>query len=125
MIQRIQSLYLFVSIILSILLFFIPFVEILNNEAVQVFSLLSLMTASGEGITLMVINVFLTLLTLLIIFLFNNRERQYRLTRLSILLFGILLAAIFFVTDSYASSLEITGQSISINTGFRVVRVRS
>jgi predicted membrane-bound dolichyl-phosphate-mannose-protein mannosyltransferase len=101
MIQRIQSVYLFLSAIASAGMFFMPYSQV-GDEV---------LTVSGypDGSILyfysfVVINATMTLMTLLTVFQFRNRMMQMRLCKVNSLLALFLLALIFRATDSMAGN---------------------
>lgn len=118
MIQRIQTVFLFLAFLASIALFFFPiagiypdtavypqlspykfyvcgFVNMVPGEA----SLFSFMTT----FPLLLLNIIIGVMSVICIFLYKNRVLQAKLVRLSILLDIVLIALVFFV---YASIIE-------------------
>ncbi|MFM9051894.1 MAG: DUF4293 domain-containing protein [Bacteroidota bacterium] len=108
MIQRIQSLFLLIVLLLSILLNFIPVFE--YNKPVGE----DLISGSPETIryfisqktVLFVLNIAISSLALFTIFLYKKRNLQIRLTGLSLLLTSIMIFLLFFLADSYRTDFD-------------------
>lgn len=112
MIQRIQTVYLFVAFIFIGLLFFIPFASLISN-VVYSFSLAGVTSLNSEEVIqqpywLTALGAATALLVFIIIFLYKNRKLQMKLTVISILLSLALNAAMYYLTDS--SSTQLTAQ---------------
>ena len=119
MIQRIQSVYLFLSAVLLTLMFFFPIAEIKGDTAVYVFSSFGFLEngntlVDGVGILTILqptipiymwvaLNIMLLALSLM---LFKKRAVQLKLNRLIFLLTMGLVAYIFFESDRFATSLS-------------------
>jgi len=95
MIQRIQSLYLFISVIISAGLIFVFHLWV-NNEGVKVFA--------QDDYTYLGLFLGSAILSLISIFNFKNRKSQFVMGRLNIILNFILLG--FFVYQSLNLSGE-------------------
>lgn len=112
MIQRIQSLFLFGVIAISVVLFFVPLSEksSISTESGQPVTLtLALNPVNNGESVVMDINYVLLMLNLLvlaasvyIIFLFKNRQAQMRLCALTGLLAALSLVAVFYFSDQLA-----------------------
>jgi hypothetical protein len=114
MIQRIQSVFLLIAFICSILLFFFPLAGIYGDTSTYLFYIYKFQNmVPGEVslfnnlavIPLTVINAAIGGLVAWSIFTYNNRILQMRLVRFSIFLDIILIALVFFV---FASIIERT-----------------
>ena len=106
MIQRIQSVFLFLAFVATITLFFYPIAGIysemytykfyvyeLKNMVPGEASLFSFMTT----FPLLLLNIIIGVMAVSCIFLYKNRMRQAKIVRLSILLEIVFIALIFFV----------------------------
>lgn len=101
MIQRIQSLYLFLSIVAYILLFFFPFAKYASGEQVCSFSLLLISCAKPNStLPLIIVVCLMAVACLAVIFLYKKRVIQIKMIAF-ILLFhiGFIAAAIFYYAD--------------------------
>src|SRR6185369_1326341 len=104
MIQRIQTLFLLVALMLSIALFFVPLYsnEILNADN-------GTHDCQYTGITsntvYLVFNCLTALLTLVIILLYKNRIAQVRLCNLNLFITCIFIGTIFYFADRSNSAL--------------------
>ncbi len=104
MIQRIQSIYLFLAIIAAALMFFFPLAEFYgdSNFILYVYKLNFFDPDPSLGLSpyflmpLMGTIILIILLSLITIFSFKNRKRQLLFTKISMGLTMILLAGYFF-----------------------------
>ena len=112
MIQRIQSVFLLIAFICSVLLFFFPLAGIYGDTTTYLFYIYKFQNmVPGEVsvfndmavIPLAVINGAMGLLLLISIFSYKNRLAQMRLVRIAIFLDVILVALVFFI---YAGIVE-------------------
>ena len=106
MIQRIQSVYLSISILLIGLLFFLPFAEIVKDGSIYLFNFKGVLLdgAVKEGAWIItVLLVFIIALHILAIFSYKNRKQQIKIVYFAILLLVGLLGAIAFYTYSLFS----------------------
>ncbi|MHC1708011.1 MAG: DUF4293 domain-containing protein [Bacteroidales bacterium] len=112
MIQRIQSLYLFLAFVACLLTFFFPFADfVLNSEqGYFLFSLMGLIDSGPDrlqvfnwlfSLPLWSLNSFVGLMSLFIVFQYKNRVRQLKLLRINVFVNIILIGFIFY----YAASL--------------------
>jgi len=124
MIQRIQSLYLFIAFVAAILLFFFPFATFLaDSSTFYEFSLTGLKYHTPEGVTtklfpvfMLSLNIILTALIGFSIFLFKNRVTQMRVVAVSFLLNAILIGIIFYFSDKYGKELDFTPNYKNLGT---------
>jgi hypothetical protein len=114
MIQRIQSLFLLIALVCSVLLFLFPLAGIYGDTSTYLFYIYKFQNqVPGEVsqfndmavIPLAAINGLMGLIVLISIFMYKNRMLQMRLVRLAIFLDIILVALIFFI---YAGIIERT-----------------
>jgi len=115
MIQRIQSLFLILAALASILLFFFPLAGIYASHATYKFYIYELQNQAplepGEQpiftfmttLPLLVLNIGVIILTVITIFLYKNRITQMKLVRFAVLLEIVMIALILFI---YASIIE-------------------
>jgi hypothetical protein len=112
MLQRIQTVFLFLAFLAAVVLFFFPLAGIYATNATYKFyiyemknmvpgepSLFTFMTT----LPLLLLNIIAGMLAIVSIFLYKNRVTQMKLVRLAILLEIILIALIFFI---YARIIE-------------------
>ena len=112
MIQRIQSLFLFLAFLAAVALFFFPLAGIYSPTVAYKFyiyelknmvpgepSLFSFMTT----FPLLLLNILVAAITAGSIFLYKNRVKQMKFVRLAILLEIVLIALVFFI---YAKIIE-------------------
>jgi hypothetical protein len=104
MIQRIQSLFLLLVVLLSGLMLILPVYELQSvppaaGEAVKQF------TIAGNAL-LMIINGTVGVLCFVAIFLYKSRSFQIRLCNLSLLLTCVLTGLLFFVADTMSSGMS-------------------
>lgn len=106
MIQRIQSLYLFVAVAALIAIYFFPLASFFSDFAYYKFYMLKLTTplpdaagAINENLVLPlgIFNAFIAIVALVAIFLYKNRRFQSKIVKLGILMNVVLVALIFFV----------------------------
>jgi hypothetical protein len=105
MIQRIQSLHLVVAIISSgILSFFLPLWT--TSENVEIFAL-----SQPIAISLFLLSVLISLITL---FSFKNRKRQFVLGRINIILNFVLVGVFAYWTLSLPGEMDISEKGIGM-----------
>lgn len=101
MIQRIQTVYLLLSVIATVALFFFPVWT--NGTVTEQVSIGSV--GAGTHIFLMLFGGITTLIQVITIFLFNRRKRQITFCRISILL-NILFLVLAFVLINQEKSIS-------------------
>jgi len=114
MIQRIQTVFLFLAFLAAVLLFFFPLAGIYSGTVAYKFyiygmknmvpgeaSVISFMTT----FPLLLINVVIGALSIGAVFLYKNRVTQMKIVRIAILLQIVMIALVFFV---YAKIIETT-----------------
>ena len=104
MIQRIQSLYLFGAFILNVLMFFIPVLRfLLSGGELYYFYIFGIFNPENNSveqstIPLIILLVIISLINVLIIFLFKKRVLQIRLCIYNmLLLIGLVILIIFYI----------------------------
>ena len=109
MIQRIQSVYLFLAFICSALLLKFPIykltMNINNEEVLATFGKNGLVNESGGGSSFPFYLLFISMamFSILAFFLFKNRKKQLLIARLNLLLNGLVLIS-FFVFSLFGKS---------------------
>lgn len=100
MIQRIQSLFLAISVAISIATFVVPLGEKMDNEGKM--QTLSLMGDSVQGMNygLILINILVLVVGITAIFNFKKRALQMKLCRLGSLISIALLVLAFYASES-------------------------
>jgi uncharacterized membrane protein len=104
MIQRVQSLYLFLAALAAVLMFAFPLAKFYGNSnfafylyQIQFFDPAPTMQLSPYFLLpLMALVVFVVILSLAALFSFKNRNRQMNITKIAMALVLILLGAYFF-----------------------------
>lgn len=98
MIQRIQTVFLFLSVVLTGILFFVPIAFFNVGEDVVKLSVLNLETRPNV-LPLLILTVLMLLVPCVTIFLFKKRELQLKLSSLNVLLNASFccLVSIFYV----------------------------
>jgi hypothetical protein len=131
MIQRIQSLYLLVVVVLSAITFFNPVVSFINAEQAREYILdykgISLVQEAGNVFqsdvwTLTVLSALIPIITLISIFLFKNRMLQLRLSFFNMVLMGgwyVLL----FINIWFAKSLYQADWTLQIVAAFPLINI--
>jgi hypothetical protein len=114
MIQRIQSVYLFLVFIVYILLFFFPiatYTTIATDSIEQTITDFSLMgithTNSNSTVPLMAVVVILAVAVLVTIFLYKKRLLQIKITAILLLAHIGFIAALFYSADSVAKKVGV------------------
>ncbi|MBW6492178.1 MAG: DUF4293 domain-containing protein [Lentimicrobium sp.] len=106
MIQRVQSLYLFVAAAALVAIYFFPLASFFSDLAYYKFYMLKLSTPVPDAagsinenlvLPLGIFNGLLAVVVFIAIFLFKNRRFQSKIVKLGILMNVILVGLIFFV----------------------------
>lgn len=115
MIQRIQTVYLFISALLIGLLFLFPFAEIAKDGAVYLFNFKGILldgVLKENGIAISVLIVVIMALHGFAIFSYKNRKRQKMIVIFTILmmlgLFGLLIFFTYFSFSGAQISFEMS-----------------
>jgi hypothetical protein len=112
MIQRIQSLFLFLASLAAVILFFFPMASVYGQLATYKFYVYGLLNmVPGEPsvfsfmttLPLLLLHIIVAVLSAGCIFLYKNRIRQMKFVRLAILLQIVMIGLVFFV---YARIIE-------------------
>lgn len=112
MIQRIQSLYLFVAAVATGLIFLFPLGETIDQDAIYQLGVFGLEKIAEGQTTILFSTIALVILTglsgalsLATIFMFKNRKLQVKLTQVGMLLSALLVAAIFYYVNEASSEI--------------------
>lgn len=113
MIQRIQSVYLFIAAVVSgVLLFVFNLWTLKSGEKVMVLDLIS-----NESILLKTIPLAYfgsAILSLIAIFLFKNRQLQFVFGRLNMLMNLYLLGVLIYVSQTVSGEMEVSEKGIGM-----------
>lgn len=103
MLQRIQSLYLLLSAILTIVLLFIPIGYIGSNFEYNAFVLKETQTAHIGMFTFYIAAMLIisAIISIVVIFMFKNRRKQMNLIALNMMLFLIAYVVMLWVYPDY------------------------
>jgi hypothetical protein len=102
MIQRIQSLYLFLAAAVSAILFYIPLFELpaaAMDQAPREFIITS-------NSLLMILNAAIGIASFAVIFLFRNRAFQLKACRLILIFIFVLIGLLFYTSDTISGGLD-------------------
>jgi Na+-transporting NADH:ubiquinone oxidoreductase subunit NqrB len=103
MIQRIQSLLLLFSTLLSALLLYLPVYELISvPDNVSVVTRFTIMSSA----LLVILNGGIGILSFFAIFLYRTRNIQIRMCNLALLLSCVLIGLLFFVADTMSTSMN-------------------
>lgn len=123
MIQRKQSLFLLIAAIVSAILFFLPVASIqVDGVSSYDYYTTKVIQLNGDNETFlnyniysMILNIFISLLPLVTIFLYKNRVLQIRLCIFSIVLMAGTIAMMYLQTSNIFDDLEV-GSITTIKT---------
>ncbi len=110
MIQRIQTVYLFIALIASAILFFSIPVAVFHYTTPVELDLPFYITSTFQNVTtipLLILNAIVAILSLAAILLYNNRIIQLRVTMFAFLANVIFILVLFFTADSLQNHLHI------------------
>jgi len=110
MIQRVQSLYLLLTVIISALLFYIPLFQYPLSPSDAAPTVYSISTNSF----LLILNIAIGLLSFITIFFYKNRKLQLRSCRLCLMLIFVMVALFFYTSDTLAGGI---GQRVTYKAG--------
>lgn len=124
MLQRIQTVFLALVVIVGVLASFVPVLSFTGNETTYVMNLYktvavndtSVIVSKNMGVGAM--QGIVQLLAVIIIFLFKNRSLQMKLAKLNILLIALEVAAIVMYIDVVKSAIGLTAEDIVVNFKF-------
>jgi len=101
MIQRIQSIYLLLTVLISASLFYLPLFELpsATGTAPREFMVTS-------NALLLVLSSAIGLLSFIDIFIYRKRNVQARVCRLILILIFVMIALLFYTSDTISSGLD-------------------
>ncbi len=115
MFLRIQSLYLVLAVIASVLFFLFPFAKYFTQEGIYEFSITGMKLITDASVTttmfpelLISLTCVVTILIIATLFLFKKRILQMRIIAVAFLLNAILIGCIFYFTDQFATRFNTT-----------------
>lgn len=119
MIQRIQTVYLILALLCSVLLLFFPIFElsVVSNSNVLATAEMGAYGVSGDTnnpMMLYLVFMFSALLSLLAIFLYKNRTKQLLVCRLN-LIYQFIVAASFLAVYFFGFDLMMTQSDLELN----------
>ncbi|MDF1672619.1 MAG: DUF4293 domain-containing protein [Vicingaceae bacterium] len=127
MLQRIQTIFLALVVILGILASFIPVLSFADADSVYIMNLYKTVSVSetadmlSKNMGVGVLQGVVQLLALVIIFLFKNRSLQMKLAKLNILLIALEIAAIVMYIDTVKSAIGEAAKDIEIGIKFGAI----
>lgn len=118
MIQRIQSLYMFLGMLIAISMFFLPIAEFgtYENEVLR-FKFLEFQPYAGLGLkrqillTPVITNIIVAVLLLVNIFLYKNRKLQRRLLMIIVVINLGTLGTSFYAADQIQNLAQVTSKA--------------
>jgi len=118
MIQRIQSVLLILVVVLGVVFSFVPILAFTANDLIYVmnayktvaFNDASEVIAKNMGVG--TLQGIVILLTLVIIFLFKNRQLQLKLAKLNILLIAFQIGAIVMYSDVAKAAIDTNSKEV-------------
>lgn len=119
MIQRIQTIYLFISSILVLLWYFMPLAELISNETIFTFSMYGLKNPENNSwqyhtLIISIIAAIASIGTFATIFLYKNRKQQIKAAQFLLLVNTALIASAFLLIDNAKTSISDL-ESITVN----------
>lgn len=127
MLQRIQTIFLALVVIIGILASFMPVLSFTSAESVYIMNLYKTVSVTetadmlSRNMGVGVLQGVVQLLALVIIFLFKNRSLQMKLAKLNILLIALEIAAIVMYIDTVKSAIGETVNDIEIGIKFGAI----
>ena len=113
MIQRIQSVYLLIVLVLGICLFPVPFSKFINNDIIYTLNIYGLEQTSAQGkslvfntIPIIITSVIFIILTFLSIFKYKNRKLQIKIGKVNIVLQLLLISLIILYSFQSSKTTE-------------------
>lgn len=120
MIQRIQSIFLTLVAILGIIFSIVPILGYELQENIYVMKAYNTLLLSDESVVFKNMGIgfiggLIILLSIVIIFLFKNRQLQVKLAKLNILLIAVQITALVFYNDA---AKEVIGEGVVVSLKF-------
>ncbi len=119
MIQRIQTIYLLLIQAITSALFFIPFSEFTVDNQIYYFNFKGIFTETGELITsiypVIILLSLISLLTLITVFIYKNRNLQIRLSIFNLLLnIGLVGIVVYYILSTTTDLNSVVSYKIAI-----------
>ena len=102
MIQRVQSLYLLLTALISAAMFFLPLFE-LPSATADAAPMKFMITSNA---LLLVLSSAIGALSFIVIFIFKNRPFQMRVCRLILILIFVMIGLLFYTSDTISNGLN-------------------
>lgn len=103
MIQRIQSIYLFLAAVASFVMGFVPLGAIVNQQ-----TLATTMFGGQQSLPLMILGLLTGVIALASIFLFKNRKLQLKIVRSNAILVGVFIGlCIYFLAINMVTKIDL------------------
>ncbi len=124
MIQRIQTLYLFIALCAAVLLFFFPFAKYFTGGGEHLEFMLTGMFRVSEDIRtlemvpilMLSLHIVIAILIFVSIFMFKKRVTQMRVVAIAFLLNAILIGTIFYFSDKFGEAYSVQPNYKNIGT---------
>ncbi len=110
MIQRIQTVYIFIAAVLTASLLLLDFAELVVNNDLYVFDASGIKQGNNvifDGLPVMAFIGLITLLHIAVIFMYKNRIRQIRVLAFTVILLLGLLGILFYFLHSGFENVEV------------------
>ncbi|MFN4234729.1 MAG: DUF4293 domain-containing protein [Bacteroidia bacterium] len=119
MIQRIQTVYLFISSVLILLWYFFPLAEIVTYESSYTFSIYGIKNPEDNNwiyhtLVISIIAAIASIGSIATIFLYKNRKQQIKVSQFLLLLFTAVIASAFLLIDNAKKSIS-NSETITVN----------
>lgn len=128
MIQRIQSLFLFLAFVCVALLFVFPVADLLYPEGRYTLYIMGLYKSQPEmadkiftSIPLIVLAAASAILSIVTVFMFKARPKQIRNNRINLLITATLIILIFFYIDKAVSISPDSSKTYSVGIVFPII----
>jgi len=127
MIQRIQTVFLVLVVIIGIVASFMPILSFTGYETTYIMNLYKTVAESdvtnivAKNMGVGVLQGVIQLLALVIIFLYKNRQLQMKLAKLNILLIALEIAAIVIYSDTVKTAIGPTANDVVVNFKFGAI----
>ncbi len=105
MIQRVQSLFLLIVVLISAILLCVPVYELHDPAPVVPAGTMNTFNIADNSL-LMILNVAIGTLALITIFLYKWRNMQMRMCNIGLLLTCLMIGLLFFVADTMSTNMN-------------------
>ncbi|MCO6498788.1 MAG: DUF4293 domain-containing protein [Vicingus serpentipes] len=123
MIQRIQTVFLALVVILGVVFFFVPILAFTSADAIYVMNAYKTVAINDATIVIAknmgvgVLQGIVLLLALVIIFIYKNRQLQLKLAKFNILLIAFQIAAVVMYSDVAKTAIHTATTEVSFKLG--------